>query len=101
MPSSSAMLALLVTDVMYLVPRQIQKLQAARLPGCGQYTRASFHPLPSKLQLAAFPFDPRRPIASLYDRVTWNPANGSVSVAEGSDTLQQMWINVTQPKLVG
>ena len=38
----------------------------------------------------------RFPIRS---RDTWNPMNGSVSVAEGSDILQQTRINVTQPKL--
>ena len=55
---------------LYFVPRQIQKLQAAWLPGCGQYTRASVHPHQSKLWLTTFPFDGQHPIVSLYNRET-------------------------------
>ena len=35
----------------------------------------------------------------IQSKKAWKPTNGSVSVVEESDILQQTWINVTQPKL--
>ena len=85
---------------LYLVPHQIQKLQAAWLPGCRQYTRTLVHPRPSKLQLAAFPFDRQCPIVSVYNRESLGtPQMDLYQSAKGSDILQQTRINVTQPKL--
>ena len=79
MPFSFALLELLVSSVMVALcavllgtmpDTEATGAQAAWLPGCGQYTRVSVHPRPSKLQLdsidgvQSFPYTIKRHLES-------------------------------------